>query len=237
MLKAEGISAGYAAGAPVLHGIDLAVRPGELVALLGANGAGKTTTLRAIVGAVVPSEGIVTIDGETTTGWGPARMLKAGVALVPEGRGILVGLSVRENLRMGGYVVRDRKELDRRIVEALELFPQLEPRLQAKAGVLSGGEQQMLAVGRALVSRPRYLLLDEPSMGIAPKVVQSMMDVVRCLADAGTGVLLVEQNARAVLRVADVAHVVEAGRIVLSGTAEELRDNDVVQRAYLGIGV
>ncbi len=236
MLRAEGITAGYATGAPVLHGLDLTVRPGELVALLGANGAGKTTTLRAIVGAIVPSAGDVTVDGESTAGWGPARLLRAGVALVPEGRGILVGLSVRENLRMGGYIVRDRKELDRRIAEALELFPQLGRRLQAKAGVLSGGEQQMLAVGRALMSRPRYLLLDEPSMGIAPNIVQSMMDVVRRLTDEGVGVLLVEQNARAALRVADVAHAVEAGRIVLSGSADELRDNDAVQSAYLGIG-
>jgi branched-chain amino acid transport system ATP-binding protein len=236
MLAAERLVGGYAAGRPVLHQLDLEIAPGRLVTLLGANGAGKTTTLRGLIGTLPHIDGSVTVDGQDTRGWGPRRLLSSGVALVPEGRGILVGLTVRENLRMGGYTVRSRAELDRRIAQALEQFPSLAPRLRASAGVLSGGEQQMLAVARALMSKPRYLLLDEPSMGLAPKLVHELMDLIRGLVDGGVGVLLVEQNARAALRVADDAHVLGAGRITMSGPAAELRDHAKVQAAYLGIG-
>jgi branched-chain amino acid transport system ATP-binding protein len=237
MLSAEIRAAGYAAGRTIVHDVKLDVEPGTLVALLGVNGAGKSTTLRAALNALPFRRATVSVDDTDASHWRPERFLRAGVAMVPEGRGILAGLSVRENLRMGGYIVKSRGEVDRRIDEALEIFDRLRPRLDANAAVLSGGEQQMLAVARALISRPRYLLLDEPSMGLAPNIVQALMHVVRDLVDDGMGVLLVEQNARAALRVADTAHVLERGTISLSGPAAQLRKDAVVQRTYLGIGV
>jgi branched-chain amino acid transport system ATP-binding protein len=236
MLRAEIHEAGYAAGRAIVRDVELTVEPGALVALLGVNGAGKTTALRGVLNALPLRRADVSVDGADASAWPPERFLRAGVAMVPEGRGVLAGLTVRENLRMGGYIVKPRAEVDRRIEEALEIFDRLRPRIDANAAVLSGGEQQMLAVARALISRPRYLLLDEPSMGLAPNIVHMLMRVVRGLVDDGMGVLLVEQNARAALRVADTAHVLERGQISLSGPAAQLRDDAVVQRTYLGVG-
>jgi branched-chain amino acid transport system ATP-binding protein len=235
MLTTTDLCSGYVEDVLVLRDVDVAVRPGEVVTILGANGAGKTTLLQTIVGTIPARSGAVQVNGTSVRGWSPARMLKSGVALVPEGRGILVGLSVRENLEMGAYITKSRSVVARRLEEAWQRFPRLGERRNLKAGVLSGGEQQMLAIARALMSEPRFLLLDEPSTGLAPKIVTELMTEVRELANGGVGVLLVEQNAKAALRIADGGHVLESGRVVLSGTAQELQSNDDVRSAYLGI--
>lgn len=235
MLTTNKLCSGYVDDVLVLHDVDVSVSPGEIVAILGANGAGKTTLLQTIIGTIPTRNGARALDGVTVQGWSPAKMLKSGVAIVPEGRGILVGLSVRENLEMGAYIARSRTIVARRLDAAIQMFPRLGDRRHLKAGLLSGGEQQMLAIARALMSEPRYLLLDEPSTGLAPKIVRDLMDTVRQLADRGVGVLLVEQNAKAALRIANAGHVLESGSVVLSGTAEQLQSNDEVRSAYLGV--
>jgi branched-chain amino acid transport system ATP-binding protein len=215
-----------------LHGISLTVKEGEVVAVLGANGAGKTTTLRAISGTVSRS-GTIDLAGKALRS-GPEVAARAGIAHVPEGRGTFVELTVNENLRLGAYTRRDRqvKEDMRRVSE---YFPWMVERGGQRAGTLSGGEQQMLALGRALMSRPRLLLLDEPSLGLAPMVVQEFFRIVRELNDSeGLTVLVVEQDARIALSISTRAYVLEVGRVVLSGTSDQLRDDESVRRSYLG---
>jgi branched-chain amino acid transport system ATP-binding protein len=209
------------------------VRAGEIVALLGNNGAGKTTTLRTISGLLAPSRGTLTLEGEPLAGVPAHVIVRRGIAHVPEGRRIFNRLTVRENLTMGAYTRSDggvAGDLER----VLTLFPRLHERITQIAGTLSGGEQQMLAIGRALMARPRLLLLDEPSMGLAPVVVEQIFDTVRDINRHGTTILLVEQNAAMALSVAQRGYVIETGSIVLSGTAAELADNPEVRRAYLG---
>ena len=219
----------------VLWDIDLTVNQGEIVTLVGSNGAGKSTTLRAISGLVTPRAGRITLDSAPIQGLPADRIVGLGVAHAPEGRRIFARLTVLENLEMGAYLVRERREAARRLERVFALFPRLAERKAQPGGTLSGGEQQMLAIGRALMSGPRLLLLDEPSLGIAPILVQEIFrEIARINREDGTTILLVEQNANAALGVAHRAYVLETGRIVLEGEAKALRDHPQVKEAYLG---
>jgi branched-chain amino acid transport system ATP-binding protein len=232
LLEVDGVHAGYGP-VTVLHDVSFRVGEGETVALLGANGAGKTTTLRAICGMLRP-RGRVAIGGRDVTHRATEQIVKLGVAHVPEGRGTFAPLTVEENLRLGAYARRDGG-VDTSIARAFELFPRLEERREQRAGTLSGGEQQMLAIARALMLDPKLMLLDEPSLGLAPKLVRELFKILRRIKeDKGTAMLIVEQNARLVLEFADAAHVLETGRIVLSGTADEVARDEAMRKAYLG---
>jgi branched-chain amino acid transport system ATP-binding protein len=236
VLRLRNVDAGYGKLA-VLRRVSLHVRPGEIVTIVGANGAGKTTLLRTVSGLVRASAGQVSLDGADVTRLATEEVVARGCSLVPEGRQVFAPMPVRENLLLGAHVqyARGRRH---EVVEDLErvyaLFPVLRQRQDQLAGTLSGGEQQMLAMGRALMARPRLIMLDEPSMGLAPLVVKDIFAVVRRISEGGTTVLLVEQNARSALRLASRGYVLETGRIVLQGTADELLSNRDVQRAYLG---
>jgi branched-chain amino acid transport system ATP-binding protein len=218
-----------------LKGISLGVDEGEIVTLIGGNGAGKTTTLKTISGLRPVAAGTIRLGGENIVGLAPHRLVAMGVAHAPEGRGIFPGMTVRENLEMGAYGRRGadlRPDLDR----VFHLFPRLEERIRQFAGTLSGGEQQMLAIGRALMARPSLLLLDEPSMGLAPKLVTQVFETITEINRQGTTILLVEQNAAQALQRAHRAYVIETGRVVIEGSAGELRASDAVRKAYLGEG-
>jgi len=217
-----------------VRGVSLAVQPGQLATLIGANGAGKTSALQAICGVVPSRRGRVLLDGEDITRRGPAELVDRGLVLIPQGRAILGRMTVLENLQLGGYRRRDRAALARDIQSMYERFPILGERRRQLAGTLSGGEQQQLALARGLLARPRMLLLDEPSMGLAPQLVQRVFRWIREIRDDGVTVLLVEQNARGALAIADEAYVLETGRIVLRGTAAALAADARVQHAYLG---
>ncbi len=217
-----------------VKGVTFSVYPTELVALIGANGAGKSTILRAVSGLVKPQFGAIRFDGQDLIGVPAHRIVSMGIAHVPEGRQIFGSLTVRENLLLGAISRKDRRDVDEDLAHIFELFPILEERFQQQGGTLSGGEQQMLAIGRALMARPRLLLLDEPSLGLAPIMVRRIFDVVQRLKDDGVTILLVEQNARQALAIADRACVIETGTITLEGTAAELAANPEVERAYLG---
>ena len=219
---------------PALKGIDVAVRAGELVALVGANGAGKTTLLRALSGVQRVSGGHVRYEGADITGVPPERRVRLGIVQVPEGRQMFGPLSVEDNLRLGGYT-RPAPESASTLERVYAMFPVLRQRRNAPAGTLSGGQQQMLAIGRALMTRPRLLLLDEPSMGLAPRLVEEIFACVRGLRAADTAIFLVDQNARAALAIADRGYVLETGRIVLAGSGAELLADASVQAAYLGL--
>jgi len=232
MLKIRGLRAGYGR-IPVLHGIDLDVRAGELVALLGANGAGKTTLLRAISG-VQPASGSIAFDGAEIRSLTPQARVGLGIVQVPEGRQIFAPLSVEDNLRLGAYR-RGGEETQSSLERVYALFPALVERRRDAAGGLSGGQQQMLALGRALMAKPRLLLLDEPSMGLAPRLVAEIFGCIERLRAADTALLLVEQNATAALAIAGRGYVLEAGRVTLSGTGSELLADSAVRSAYLGI--
>jgi len=233
MLSLENVAAGYG-NIRALHGISLDVGEGEIVALIGANGAGKTSTLRAISGLLPLESGRIIFEGTELNGQGPARIVERGVVHVPEGRKIFAELSVAENLAIGSYLYRDGVEIRRRLTELLTRFPILKERYQQPGGTLSGGEQQMLAIARGLMARPRLLLLDEPSMGLAPLLVQAVFDIIREINAQGTTILLVEQNASMALAVASRAYVMEAGRVVLHGDAARLQQDEQVKRVYLG---
>ena len=217
-----------------LHSVSLEVAEGSVAALLGANGAGKTTTLRVISGLLRPTRGSVEFDGKRIDGFSPDRLVRAGIVQVPEGRQIFADLTVRENLLLGGYARRDGGSARRESQRVFDYFPRLGERLQQRAGTLSGGEQQMLAIGRALMARPRLLLLDEPSLGLAPLLVKEIFRVIGDIRAAGTTVLLVEQNAHMALRIADHAYLLETGRVILGDRSAALRQREEVQRAYLG---
>jgi branched-chain amino acid transport system ATP-binding protein len=233
VLRLEGLRAGYGP-VEVLRGLDLEVRAGELVCLLGANGAGKTSTLRAISGLLRPRGGRIVFDGGEINGREPASILRAGIAHCPEGRRVFPYMTVEENLAMGAFVRRDRGEVTADLERVCRHFPILADRRHQPAGTLSGGEQQMLAIGRALMARPRLILFDEPSLGLAPTTVETTFAVIADIRKSGTTVLMVEQNAYLALRMADRAYVMETGRVVLEGAARDLLDNDQVRRAYLG---
>ena len=233
VLSLKGVSAGYGR-ITALHGIDLEVRRGEIVTLLGANGAGKTTTLKTISGLVRAQAGSITFEGEELVGRKASAIARMGVVHVPEGRHVLRGLSVRENLELGGFTVHDSKLRGERLEEVFGLFPILQQRQHQDGSLLSGGEQQMLAIGRAMMHGPRVLLLDEPSMGLAPKLVLETMRIVKQLNERGATILLVEQNARLALKLAKYGYVLETGNIRMEGEASDLAKNTAIVRAYLG---
>jgi len=233
LLTLEGLQVSYG-GIRAVKGIDLTVGEGELVCLIGANGAGKTTTLKAITGLVHPASGRVVYGGEDIAGRKSFEIARRGLALVPEGRGVFPQLSIEENLRMGAYARDDKPGVAADLERIFALFPRLKERRAQTAGTLSGGEQQMLAIGRALMSRPRLLLLDEPSMGLAPLMVQKIFEVIRAVAAEGVTMLLVEQNARLALEASHRGYVLEGGVVTLSGEARSLLGNPQVRQAYLG---
>lgn len=221
---------------PVLKGISLHVREGEVVTLIGGNGAGKSTTLRTISGLLRARKGAIEFAGHDLTRMAPEHIVTLGLALVPEGRRVFKTLSVTANLELGGYHRSDQGQVRQDLEDLRQRFPILKARAHQAAGTLSGGEQQILAIGRALMARPRLLMLDEPSMGLSPLMVTQVYDILAELKASGTTILLVEQNARAALKVADRGYVLETGRIILDGAAAELREDPEVQRAYLGKG-
>jgi branched-chain amino acid transport system ATP-binding protein len=218
-----------------LKGISLSVEEGEIVSLIGANGAGKSTTLKTISGSLVPRAGSIRLAGEPIDALKPHQIVIKGVVQVPEGRRVFARLSVTENLEMGAYTRNDRQKVKEDQERVFSLFPRLKERQNQLAGTLSGGEQQMLAIGRALMADPHVLLLDEPSMGLAPVLVDSIFETIQELHEAGKTILLVEQNARVALQIANRGYVIQTGEIVLTGNAGELRENEMVRRAYLGI--
>src|SRR4051812_31869365 len=233
MLELRNVTAGYGPSL-VLRDVSLAARAGAVTTLVGANGAGKTTTLRAIVNQVRTSSGEIMLDGTTIRGLRTDVITTNGIALVPEGRRIFEGLTVLENLRVGGFKYSGHAEVSARIEDALQLFPRLRERSRQLGSSLSGGEQQMLAIGRALMSKPKLLLLDEPSMGLAPKIVEQVFAVIRTLRERGTTILLIEQNAHHALNIADDAYVMESGSIVLKGRGSDLLNDARVIETYLG---
>ncbi|MFZ4806243.1 MAG: ABC transporter ATP-binding protein [Hyphomicrobiaceae bacterium] len=234
MLELKNIDAGYG-GFQALFGISMRVDPGEVVGVIGANGAGKTTLLRVISGLLPATAGEMTMEATDLRRIEPHRILAAGIAHVPESRRLFPRLTVEENLRMGAYLPSARAHFAERLDYVFGLFPRLKERRAQLAGTMSGGEQQMCAIARALMSRPRLILLDEPSMGLAPVIVAQVFDLVRRIRGEGYTVLIVEQNVRQVLKVADRAYLLEVGRIQLSGRSEELSASDEIRRAYMGI--
>jgi branched-chain amino acid transport system ATP-binding protein len=236
MLKVKSVHT-YYGNIHALKGVSLHVHAGEMVALIGANGAGKSTLLNTICGLVKASRGAVEFQGEEISGRAPEEIVQKGIALVPEGRQIFATLTVEANLQMGGFIHRRRREqVQQDMAGLLERFPILGQRRQQLAGTLSGGEQQMLAISRALMARPQLLVLDEPSMGLAPLVIRAIFEIIQELRAEGRTILLIEQNARAALKVADRGYVMETGSISLDGSAAELMDHNEVKRAYLGKG-
>ncbi len=218
-----------------LKGISLTVEEGEIVTLIGANGAGKTTTLRTISGLITPRQGNVMLEGEDTGKYAAHDLVFKGIAMVPEGRGIFSKMSVRENLEMGAYSRNDKEGIQKDLAWVFEILPRLKEREKQIAGTLSGGEQQMLATARALMAKPRLLLMDEPSMGLAPVLVEAIFDTIERVNKEGTTILLVEQNATMALSIANRGYVLQTGEIVVSDTAANLQKNEMVQKAYLGI--
>jgi branched-chain amino acid transport system ATP-binding protein len=233
LLEVEGLAVHYG-GIRAVKGIDLVVGEGEVVCLIGANGAGKTTTLRALAGILSPTAGRIRYAGEDLVGMPAHRRVRRGLAMVPEGRGVFPRLTVEENLRMGAYFRSDRDGIDADLEQGYQRFPRLRERRSQKAGTLSGGEQQMLSIARALMSRPRLLLLDEPSMGLAPLAVQKIFETISQIASQGVTLLLVEQNARMALAVSRRGYVLEGGRVALCDSATRLLESPAVRAAYLG---
>lgn len=217
-----------------LRGVSISVQEGQIVTLIGANGAGKTTLLRTISGMIAPAEGTITFQGERIERLSPHKIVRMGVCQVPEGRGIFPDLTVWENLRMGAYTVRDRKRIEEGIEDALVMFPRLRERIGQRAGTMSGGEQQMLAVARALVLKPTLLMLDEPSLGLAPLLVDQLFAKIEDINEAGTTILLVEQNAKRALALADEGYVLRTGEMILHDAARNLMENRLVKESYLG---
>lgn len=217
-----------------LKDISISVNEGEIVTLIGANGAGKTTTLRTISGLVKPKSGTITFNGENISDISAQEIVKRGLSHVPEGRHVFADMTVLENLELGAYLRRDKKNLKEDMSKVFFRFPVLERRLKQNAGTLSGGEQQMLAIGRALMSRPKLMLMDEPSMGLAPLLVKEIFSIIKDINEQGTTILLVEQNAHMALSIAHRAYVLETGAIVLKGTGEELSQSEEIKKAYLG---
>jgi len=234
MLEVENIHS-YYGNIHALKGISLTVEKGEIVTLIGANGAGKSTTLRTITGVMKPSEGHVRLDGEDLAPYKPHEIVYKGMSMVPEGRRIFARLSVTENLEMGAYSRKSKQEIAADLERVFTLFPRLKERHSQVAGTLSGGEQQMLATGRALMAHPRLLLMDEPSMGLAPVLVESIFETIKAINKEGTTILLVEQNALMALTVASRGYVLQTGEIVLHDTVKKLQQNKMVQKAYLGM--
>ena len=234
MLKINDLHVNYG-GIKALKGININVEEGKIITLIGSNGAGKSTTLRSVVGLIKPVSGTILYNGRDITGQKTLNAVKNGVVLVPEGRKIFANLTVYENLVLGSYSRKDNKEIAGDMEKVFNLFPILKERLKQKAGTFSGGEQQMLAVGRALMSKPKLLMMDEPSLGLAPLIVKNIFDIIKNINRLGVTILLIEQNAKAALEIADYGYVMETGKIVLEGAGSDLLNNDDVKKAYLGI--
>ena len=233
MLAIEAINVFYG-GIHALRDVSINVNAGEVVTLIGANGAGKSTTLRAVSGLLTPRSGRIVFEGDDIGGLPAHQLVARGISMAPEGRGIFANLTVLENLEMGAYLVRSRSQILQDLERGFELFPRLRERVKQRAGTLSGGEQQMLAIARALMSRPKLLLLDEPSLGLAPLVCQTIFNTIATIKASGTTVLLVEQNANAALKHSDRAYVLETGSVMLQGSAKEIASHPGVREAYLG---
>jgi len=233
LLEVKNLSVFYG-GIQALRGVSFGIHAGEIVTLIGANGAGKTTTLRTISGLLKPKEGEVLLEGKPLTGLPAHEVVKRGVSHSPEGRKVFANMSVRENLELGAYLRRDRAEIARNLARVFKLFPRLAERFKQNAGTLSGGEQQMLAIGRAMMASPRILLLDEPSLGLAPLLVKAIFDVIKEINQEGVTVLLVEQNANQALHIAKRGYVLETGRVIMADDAARLMANEDVKKAYLG---
>ncbi|CAH0312883.1 ABC transporter ATP-binding protein [Peribacillus frigoritolerans] len=233
MLKIEDINV-YYGNIQALKGISLSINEGEIVTLIGANGAGKSTLLKSISGLLKPKQGKIIYEGDSIGGKAAQSIVKMGISHVPEGRRVFANMTVEENLQLGAYLRKDKAGIKQDMEKVYELFPRLLERLKQQSGTLSGGEQQMLAMGRALMAKPRLLLLDEPSMGLAPLLVKQIFHIIEEINKTGTTILLVEQNANLALSIADRAYVVETGRIVLSGKSEELTASEEIKNAYLG---
>jgi branched-chain amino acid transport system ATP-binding protein len=233
LLQVQDLRVSYG-GINAVKGIDLHVNQGELLALIGANGAGKSSTLKAISGLLKPASGVIDFMGQQTNGLPAYELVKLGMGLVPEGRGVFKRMTILENLQMGAFLQKDAKAIERKLEEVFAYFPRLKERLSQLAGTLSGGEQQMVAMGRAMMAEPKLLLLDEPSMGLSPIMVDTIFDVVRNLSNNGMTILLVEQNARLALQMANRAYVMESGLITLTGSGQELLQDPRVRTAYLG---
>lgn len=233
MLEIKDLKVNYG-GIEALKGIGFEVEAGEIVTLIGANGAGKSTTLRSIMSVVKPSGGSIFFEGEDITTMNTQKIVERGIVLVPEGRRVFPNLTVLENLRIGAYLRNDKALIEKDIKYVYSLFPRLEERHWQEAGTLSGGEQQMLAVGRALMAKPRLIMMDEPSLGLAPLVVKDIFSIIRRINDEGTTVLLIEQNANAALKIANRGYVMETGRVTMTGTGKELLEDEAVKQAYLG---
>jgi branched-chain amino acid transport system ATP-binding protein len=234
MLEVTGLETAYGR-LKALHGVSIEVSAGSIVTLIGANGAGKTTLLLSLGGILKPTAGVIRFEGERIDGRPSWEIVKRGIAVCPEGRRVWPQMTVLENLEMGGYIISARPELRRRIDAVFAHFPILAERQSQQAGSLSGGEQQMLAIGRALMARPKLLLLDEPSLGLAPIVVEKLSEIIKGIRKAGTTIVIVEQNAFMALNMADYGYVLEVGRVSLAGPARDLLSNDTVRRSYLGI--
>ncbi|MFJ7753208.1 ABC transporter ATP-binding protein [Peribacillus muralis] len=233
MLKIEDINV-YYGNIQALKGVSLSINEGEIVTLIGANGAGKSTMLKTVSGLLKPKQGKILYEGQPIGGKAAQSIVKMGISHVPEGRRVFANMSVEENLQLGAYLRKDKAGIKQDMEKVYELFPRLLERLKQQSGTLSGGEQQMLAMGRALMAKPRLLLLDEPSMGLAPLLVKQIFHIIEEINKTGTTILLVEQNANLALSIADRAYVVETGRIVLSGKSEELTTSEEIKKAYLG---
>lgn len=233
MLTIEDINV-YYGNIQALRGVSLHINQGEIVTLIGANGAGKSTMLKTISGLLKPKQGKILYEDQSIGGKAAQSIVKLGISHVPEGRRVFANMTVEENLQLGAYLRKDKAEIKKDMEKVYELFPRLLERLKQQSGTLSGGEQQMLAMGRALMAKPRLLLLDEPSMGLAPLLVKQIFSIIEEINKTGTTILLVEQNANLALSIADRAYVVETGRIVLSGQAEELTASEEIKNAYLG---
>ena len=235
MLKVTDLKVSYG-GIEALKGVSFSVEQGQIVTLIGANGAGKSTTLRTISGLVKPASGKIEFEGADITGKDAQKIVSSGIALVPEGRRVFDNLTVRENLKIGAYLRKDDDGIREDMNRVFDLFPRLRERDWQLAGTLSGGEQQMLAVGRAMMTRPKLMMMDEPSLGLAPLVVKDIFSIIRLLSESGITILLIEQNANAALRCAHVGYVLETGRITMSGSGESLLNDARVREAYLGTG-
>lgn len=233
MIKIDDLVVAYG-GIEALKGISLEVPSGKIVTLVGSNGAGKSTTLKAIVGLVNPKSGSITYEGTDLTKLNTEEMVKKGIALVPEGRRVFADLTVIENLKIGAYSRKDKKGIEEDLEKVYKLFPRLKERSWQAAGTLSGGEQQMLAIGRALMGRPKLIMMDEPSLGLAPIIVKEVFEIIKKINKEGVTVLLIEQNANAALKIADIGYIMETGRITLKGEGKDLVNNDEIKKAYLG---
>lgn len=233
MLKIENLNVHYG-GIHALRGIDIHVEEGKIISLIGANGAGKSTTLRSIMALEKPSKGTITYVGKNITPMKTREIVGDGLVLVPEGRRVFSNLTVKENLILGAYLRKDKEQINKDIEWVYDLFPRLREREWQKAGTMSGGEQQMLAVGRALMTKPKLLMMDEPSLGLAPLIIKDIFDIIKEINKQGVTILLIEQNAKAALEISDYGYVLEVGKVVLEGKGSELLVNEDVKKAYLG---